>query len=76
MASPRMFDLSGKVSMVTGGNRGIGRGLALGLAEAGASVAIVGRDEEKSQGTLKELLALDVKASFFPYSPSQVFDGA
>jgi 2-dehydro-3-deoxy-D-gluconate 5-dehydrogenase len=57
-----MFDLSGKVSIVTGGNRGIGRGLALGLAEAGAAVAILGRDEEKSQATLKELLALGVPA--------------
>ena len=34
MASAKMFDLSGKASIVTGGNRGIGRGLALGLAEA------------------------------------------
>ena len=58
----KMFDLSGKVSIVTGGNRGIGRGLALGLAEAGAAVAILARDEEKSQATLKELLALGVPA--------------
>src|SRR5258707_1494992 len=58
----KIFDLSGKVSIVTGGNRGIGRGLALGLAEAGAAVAILARDEEKSQATLKELLALDVPA--------------
>jgi 2-deoxy-D-gluconate 3-dehydrogenase len=62
MALARMFDLSDKVSIVTGGNRGIGRGLALGLAEAGASVAILARDEEKSQATLKELLALGVEA--------------
>ena len=51
----KMFDLSGKVSIVTGGNRGIGRGLALGLAEARAAVAILARDEEKT-ATLKELL--------------------
>jgi 2-deoxy-D-gluconate 3-dehydrogenase len=62
MASAKMFDLSGKVAIVTGGNRGIGRGLALGLAEAGASVAILARDEEKNQATLKELQALGVPA--------------
>jgi len=58
----KMFDLSGKVSIVTGGNRGIGRGLALGLAEARAAVAILARDEEKNQATLKELLSLGVPA--------------
>ena len=38
-----LFDLSGKVAVVTGANTGIGRGLAIGLAEAGADVALVGR---------------------------------
>ena len=40
--NPGMFDLSGKVAIVTGGNGGIGLGLARGLADAGANIAIGG----------------------------------
>jgi 2-deoxy-D-gluconate 3-dehydrogenase len=43
-----LFDLHGKVAIVTGGNGGIGLGIARGLAQAGADVAVVGRNEEKS----------------------------
>lgn len=53
-----LFDLSGRVAIVTGGNGGIGRSLALGLARAGASVAIVGRDEDKNARVLDELQAV------------------
>lgn len=43
------FDLTGKAAIVTGGNDGIGRGIALGLAGAGAGVCIAGRNETKNE---------------------------
>jgi 2-deoxy-D-gluconate 3-dehydrogenase len=57
-----LFDLTGKVAIVTGGNGGIGLGMARGLADAGASVAVVGRNKEKSQTALADLRARGVKA--------------
>ena len=44
-----LFDLTGKVAIVTGGNGGIGLGIAQGLAQAGAKIVVLGRNTEKSQ---------------------------
>jgi len=45
------FDFSGQTSIVTGGGRGIGKAIALGLAEAGANVAITGRSASHLEET-------------------------
>jgi 2-deoxy-D-gluconate 3-dehydrogenase len=50
-----LFDLHGKIAIVTGGNGGIGLGIARGLAQAGAHVAIAGRNEDKINSAVAEL---------------------
>lgn len=56
------FDLAGRVAIVTGGNGGIGLGMARGLASAGASVVIAGRNEAKSADAVREIEQLGAKA--------------
>ncbi len=56
------FDLSGRVALVTGGNGGIGLGMARGLAEAGAAIAVVGRDEAKNAAAVAALEAAGARA--------------
>jgi 2-dehydro-3-deoxy-D-gluconate 5-dehydrogenase len=56
------FDLNGKVAIVTGGNGGIGLGMARGLGEAGAAIAIVGRNEAKSNEAVADLGRRGAKA--------------
>jgi 2-deoxy-D-gluconate 3-dehydrogenase len=50
-----LFDLTGKVAIITGGNGGIGLGMARGLAQTGARVALVGRNAEKSAEAVRAL---------------------
>jgi 2-deoxy-D-gluconate 3-dehydrogenase len=59
----RLFDLSGRVAIVTGGNGGIGLGMARGLAEAGAAVMVAARDAAKSARAVAELKALGSPAA-------------
>jgi len=53
---PKQFDLSGKVALVTGGSKGLGKAMARGLAEVGADIIISSRHEEELQGALREIL--------------------
>ena len=57
------FDLRGKVALVTGGNGGIGLGIAKGLARAGADVAIAGRNAHKNAAAVRRRWAPGPSAS-------------
>ncbi len=57
-----LFDLAGKVAVVTGGNGGIGLAMARGLGAAGARLVIAARDERKSQAAIDELRGLRYEA--------------
>jgi NAD(P)-dependent dehydrogenase (short-subunit alcohol dehydrogenase family) len=62
MQLKHMVDLSGKVAIVTGGGRGIGRFIATGLAEAGANLMLASRKLESCQKAANELSALGITA--------------
>src|ERR1039458_8782046 len=59
-----IFDLQKRVAFITGGNGGIGLGIAKGFASAGASVVIAGRNKTKAQSALSELHSLGAQAEF------------
>jgi len=65
------FDLHQRVALVTGGNGGIGLGMAKGLAAAGATVIIAGRNKTKAQAALSELRASGAKAEFVELDVTQ-----
>jgi 2-deoxy-D-gluconate 3-dehydrogenase len=59
----KLFDLAGRVAIVTGGNGGIGLGMARGLAQAGAAVVLAARNAGKSGDAVRELEAAGAKAA-------------
>ena len=62
MANRDLFDLTGRNALVTGGGRGLGKSMAIGLAQYGANIAIVDIDLETAQSTAEEIRALGVQA--------------
>ena len=66
MTSRNLFNLKGKVALVTGGNGGLGLGMALGLAEAGANIAIAARNPDKTSDAIKQIECVGVRAISVP----------
>lgn len=71
MAISSLFSLEGRVALVTGASRGIGKGIAVGLAGAGANLALVARSESTLIEVQEEIQALGVQAEIFPCDLSQ-----
>ena len=63
--APNPFDLTGHVALITGGNSGIGLGMAEGLGRAGASIAIWGTNATKNDAAVARLEAICVKAAAY-----------
>ncbi len=63
MSSRELFDLSGRIALVTGAGQGIGRAFALALAEAGADVAVVDLNEKTGNGVVEEIRAIGRRAT-------------
>jgi 2-deoxy-D-gluconate 3-dehydrogenase len=59
----KLFDLSGRVALVTGGNGGIGLGMAQGLADAGAAIVVAGRDAAKNESAVAALTRSGARAA-------------
>jgi 2-deoxy-D-gluconate 3-dehydrogenase len=68
----KAFDLCGRVAIVTGGNGGIGPGMARGLASAGARVVVAGRNAQKSAAAAKEIGGIAIEADLTRGARQQV----
>src|SRR5690242_10077565 len=66
-----VFDLKGRVALVTGGNGGIGLGMARGLAQAGAAIAIAARNVKKAETAAAELAKLGAKTAVLAVDVAQ-----
>ena len=66
-----LFNLSGKVAIVTGGNGGIGLGMAKGLAQAKASILVAGRNPSKNSAAVRDLTEAGANASAFEADVTQ-----
>ena len=66
-----IFDLSEKVALITGGNGGIGLGMAEGLAECGANIAIWGRNKEKNEESKNLLSKYSIEVKTYEVDVSQ-----
>jgi 2-deoxy-D-gluconate 3-dehydrogenase len=62
----KLFDLSGRVAVITGGNGGIGLGMAKGMASAGATIVVAGRDAAKNTAAVDAIRSAGGKASAIP----------
>lgn len=69
-----LFDLTGKVAIVTGGSRGLGKEIATGLGEAGAKVAITARREQELMSTKQELESMGIECLPIVADVSEVGD--
>src|SRR5258708_35208929 len=58
----KLFDLAGRVAIITGGSIGLGRQMAQGLAEMGANVVLCARKKERCESAAEELKTLGVTA--------------
>jgi 2-deoxy-D-gluconate 3-dehydrogenase len=65
-----IFSLKGKVALITGANRGLGQAMAVGLAQAGASVAVVGRT--RNPETIDKIAAHGVRGEFYEHDLSDL----
>ena len=61
----KLFNLTNKVAIITGGNGGIGFAMAKSIGEAGATVVIAGRNETKNKKSIEVLNSLDIECKSF-----------
>jgi 2-deoxy-D-gluconate 3-dehydrogenase len=65
-----LFNLTGQVALITGANRGLGQAMAVGLAQAGASVAAVGRT--RNPEVIERIAAQGVRGEFYPHDLADI----